>query len=84
VSQPRIVLTGPEWRVVALELPDAHGVARTEYIIEVTEPKDKDRLGVQRWRELNDKSAWGDWMRVARRFLDELLKHAGEKPEREK
>lgn len=76
----RVVLEYPAVRVVCADLADEHGVLRPEYIIEVTEPKDRDRLGVQRWRELGDKSAWSDWMRVARRFLDELLKAAGETP----
>lgn len=79
VTPPRLVLQLPEVRVLCVELPDAHGVLRPEYIIEVADPKDRDRLGVQRWRELADKSAWTDWMRVARRFLDELLVAAGER-----
>jgi predicted metal-dependent peptidase len=81
MSKPRVVLDGPHWRVVAVELPDQHGVAQLEYIIEMTEPKDRDALGVQRWTQLTSKSAMVDWVRIARRFLDELLKAAGEKPD---
>jgi hypothetical protein len=80
VSKPRVVLHGELWRVVALELPNQHGVLETEYIVEMTDPNAKDRLGVQKWTELIDKSAWTDWMRAARYFLDELLKAAGETP----
>lgn len=76
----RVVLSDARWRVVAIELPDKHGVLSTEYIIELADPDDVDRLGVQRWRELADKAAWSDWMRAARFFLDELLKTAGETP----
>ena len=80
MSAPRIVLQGDYWRVVAVELPNQHGVINLEYVIEQTEPKAKDAMGVQKWTALSDKSAWGDWMRAARAFLDELLKAAGEKP----
>lgn len=80
MSSARVVLSQASWRVLAIELPNQHGVLETEYIIELADPKDVDRLGVQRWRELADKAAWSDWMRAARFFLDELLKAAGEKP----
>jgi hypothetical protein len=82
-SNARVVLHGEWWRVVALELEDAHGVLNTEYVIEQTEPKSKDRLGVQQWKELKDNSALGDWIRATRAILDELLKAAGEKPNNE-
>lgn len=80
MTDTRVVFAHDQWRVVAVELPNAHGVFETEYIIELADPKDVDRLGVQRWRELADKAAWTDWMRAARFFLDELLKTAGETP----
>jgi hypothetical protein len=82
VSAARVVLSGELWRVLALELPNQHGVLETEYIIEMTEPKDKDRLGTQRWHELDGgkNTSYTDWMRAARYFLDELLKAAGEEP----
>jgi hypothetical protein len=80
MSDPRVVLQFPDVRVVCVELPDPHGVFRTEYIIEVTEPKAKDAMGIQQWKRLTDKSAWTEWMTTARRFLDELLKAAGEAP----
>jgi hypothetical protein len=76
--KPRIVLEGPCWRVVATELPDSNGVVQREYLIETTEPKDRDALGVQRWTQLTHKSAMVDWVTIARRFLDVLLKAAGE------
>jgi hypothetical protein len=78
VSKPAVVLQGDIWRVIRAELPDSNGVIRTEYIIETTEPKDKDLLGVQRWHQLTSKSAMVDWVMVARKFLDKLLKAAGE------
>lgn len=78
---PEIVISGPMWRVLRAELPDQHGVLRREYLIEVTGPKDKDLLGVQRWHELTSKSAMVEWVTVARHFLDELLKAAGETPD---
>ena len=77
----RLVLSGPHWRVVAVEWPDQHGVVRTDYVIELTDPKAVDSLGVQQWTRLTDKSAWGDWMRAARGFLEPLLKAAGETPD---
>jgi hypothetical protein len=76
----RVVLQGPEWRVVATDLPDENGVLQTQYLIEVTELSDKDLLGQQRWHELTGQSAQVEWVIVARRFLDELLKQAGEIP----
>jgi hypothetical protein len=81
VSKPQIVLSGPQWRVVRVELPDANGVLRPEYLMEMTEPRAVDAMGVQQWSRLTDKSAYSDWVRLARRFLDELLKHAGEIPD---
>ncbi len=79
--QPRIVRQGEFWRVVCLgERPDSNGVLRPDYVIEVTDAQDKDTLGVQRWRSLTHKSAMSEWVIVARRFLDELLKQAGEVP----
>jgi hypothetical protein len=79
VSKPAVVLQGDIWRVVKLELPDQHGVLRVEYIIEVTEPKDKDALGVQRWKTLDaNKSGLADWIMVTRKLLDIVLKAAGE------
>jgi hypothetical protein len=78
LSKPAIVLQGDIWRVVRAELPDSNGVIRTEYIIETTEPKDKDLLGVQRWHQLTIKSAMVDWVMVTRKLLDKLLKAAGE------
>jgi hypothetical protein len=79
MSTPTIVLQGDIWRVVKLELPDQHGVLRIEYVIEVTEPKDKDALGVQRWRTLDpNKNGLSDWIMVTRKLLDKLLKAAGE------
>ena len=79
---PRVVLQGDIWRVVALELPDQHSVLRTEYIIEMTEPKDRDALGVQRWQTLNpDKSAMVQWIAFSRKLLDRILTDIGEKPD---
>lgn len=79
MSTPRLVLSGKDWRVVALELPDQHGVARLEYVIEL--PDGKDAMGQPRWRELTSKNAMSDWVIVARKFLDQLLLAAGEKPD---
>lgn len=81
MSAPRIVLSGHDWRVVAIELPDQHGVIRTEYIIELTHAKAKDAMGTQIWTALYDKSALGDWVKAGRRFLDALLEAAGEQPD---
>ena len=81
MSKPRLVLSGKEWRVLAVERPDQHGVLRTDYVIEVTEPKDVDLLGVQRWHEVTGKSAMVEWVTLTRHFLDVLLKAAGEKPD---
>jgi hypothetical protein len=81
VSAPRIVLSGECWRVVALERPDANGVLRTDYVIDVTDHRDVDSLGVQRWHTLTGKSAMHEWVTIARRFLDVLLKQAGEEPD---
>lgn len=79
-DDPRIVLQREFWRVIKLELPDQHGVLRPEYVVEMTNPKAKDRLGVQQWTELKADSAHSDQVRAWRYFLDELLKAAGEEP----
>jgi hypothetical protein len=81
VTEPRIVLQGDIWRVVALELPDAQGVLNIHHVIEWTDPSEKDLMGVQRWHELTGKSAMGDWVRVTRKFQDKLLRDAGETPD---
>jgi hypothetical protein len=80
VSAARIVLQGALWRVVAADLPNQHGVIETEYFVELTEPKAKDLLGTQQWKELKDSSAHGDHIKAWRYFLDELLKKQGETP----
>jgi hypothetical protein len=79
-TNARIVLEREWWRVIAIELPNQHGVLETEYVIEQTEPKAKDRLGVQQWKELKDSSAHSDHIKCWRYFLDELLKKQGETP----
>jgi hypothetical protein len=78
VSTPTIVLQEKCCRVVRTELPDSNGVIRTEYVIETTEPKDRDLLGVQRWHQLTSKSAMVEWVSVARTFLDRILTDIGE------
>ena len=79
VRTGRVVIGREFWRVVAVERPDDHGVERTDYVVELADPKDRDLLGVQRWRELTGKSAMVDWVTASRFFLAELLKAAGEK-----
>jgi hypothetical protein len=76
----RVVLQGPLWRVVAAELPNQHGVLNTEYLVELTDEKATDLLGVQQWKQLKDASAHSDHIKAWRYFLDELLKTAGETP----
>jgi hypothetical protein len=79
-TNARIVLQGEWWRVVCVELPDQHGVVRPEYVVEMTDAKAKDCLGVQQWKELKDSSAHSDHIKCWRYFLDELLKKQGETP----
>lgn len=69
----RVLLSGDVWRVVEVEKPDEHGVLRPTVYIEMTEPKDKDCLGVQRWHQLTLKSAQSEWMIFASRLLDRVL-----------
>jgi hypothetical protein len=80
VSDPRVVLSGNTWRVIADEIEGPDGLPRLDYLIEVTEASDRDLLGVQRWRQLTGKSAMVDWVNLSRHFLDLLLKAAGETP----
>ena len=80
MSEPRVVLQGETWRVVADTVIGQSGVSQTDYLIEVTDAQDKDLLGVQRWHQLTGKSAMHEWVSIARFFLDELLKAAGEQP----
>jgi hypothetical protein len=82
-TDAKVVIARDLWRVVKLELPDQHGVLRTEYVCEMTHPKAKDRMGVQQWYELKADSALSDQVRAWRFFLDELLKAAGEEPQYE-
>jgi hypothetical protein len=77
---PRVVIQGETWRVLAETVEGQNGLPRTDYLIEVTTPEDRDLLGVQRWHQLTGKSAMVEWVTVARHFLDELLKAAGETP----
>ena len=79
-TDARVVLERPTWRVIADTVIGPEGLPRTDYLIEVTDSSDKDLLGVQRWHQLTSKSAMHEWVTVARYFLDELLKAAGEKP----
>lgn len=83
VPPPRVVLSGPTWRVLADTVEGQDGLPQLDYLIEVTEPNDRDLLGVQRWHQLTGKSAMVEWVGVARHFLDELLKAAGETPNAE-
>ena len=75
-----MVLEEEFWRCVAVELPNQHGVLETEYIVEMTDPKSVDRLGVRQWREIRDSSAHSDHIRLWRYLLDRVLADAGEEP----
>jgi hypothetical protein len=81
VSTARVVLSGELWRVVAVELPNQHGVVELQYVVQLTDARDKEHYGVlTTWRELKDANAMGDHVKCWRYFLDELLKAAGEEP----
>lgn len=73
MSDARIVLQGDVWRVIELEKPDEHGVLRPVVYIEMTEPKDKDLLGTQRWHQLTTKSPHSEWEIFATKLLDRVL-----------
>jgi hypothetical protein len=57
------------WRVVVSRQEDQHGVLREVRTVEIADESDRDAMGVQRWKQLNMKSAQSEWMLVCEAAL---------------